>query len=263
MCPAMISIMAIKAVLTKNHLQRMAAVVFALLVWQAAAMLVNESLLLASPLQVAGRLFSLVGTADFWAAVMHTGCRIVLGFLAGFAAGIGLAIAAGRFKWVEMLLWPFVVTIKTIPVASFVILVLIWLGSRQLSVFISFLMVFPVIYLNTLQGIQSTDTKLLEMAAMFRLTGSQKLRHIYLPHLRPFLTGGCSIALGLSWKSGVAAELIGRPDASMGDMLYMAKIHFDTSELFAWTFVIILLSLLFEKLFLYGLKACFEKAVKG
>lgn len=254
--------MAIKKLLQRQSVQRVAAVLFALLVWQAAALMIHDHLLLASPIQVAGRLFALIGTAAFWQTILHTGTRIVFGFLMGFFTGIALAILAGRFKWVEMLLWPFVVTIKTIPVASFVILVLIWLGSRQLSVFISFLMVFPVMYLNTLQGIQSTDHKLLEMAKMFRLSGGQKLKHIYLPHLRPFLTGGCSIALGLSWKSGVAAELIGRPDASMGDMLYMAKVHFDTSELFAWTFVIILLSLMFEKLFLLGLKTCFDEVIK-
>ena len=254
--------MAIKNLFKKQPVQRAAAVLFALLVWQVAALLVNESLLLASPIQVAGRLFALIGTADFWQTILHTGSRIVLGFLMGFFVGISLAILAGRFHWVEMLLWPFVVTIKTIPVASFVILVLIWLGSQQLSVFISFLMVFPVMYLNALQGIQSTDKKLLEMARMFRLSNGQKLKHIYLPHLRPFLTGGCSIALGLSWKSGVAAELIGRPDVSMGDMLYMAKVHFDTGELFAWTFVIILLSLLFEKVFLLGLKSCFDEVIK-
>lgn len=254
--------MAIKHLIKKQPVQRGAAVLFALLVWQGAALLVHEPLLLASPIQVAGRLFALIGTADFWQTILHTGSRIVFGFLMGFLVGIGLAILAGRFQWVETLLWPFVVTIKTIPVASFVILVLIWLGSRQLSVFISFLMVFPVIYLNTLQGIQSTDKKLLDMAAIFHLSNAQKLKYIYLPHLRPFLTGGCSIALGLSWKSGVAAELIGRPDFSMGDMLYMAKVHFDTGELFAWTFVIILLSLLFEKLFLYVLKTCFDEVIR-
>lgn len=245
-----------------QKVQRTAAVAFALLLWQLAALLLNEPLLLASPVQVAGRLFALVGEKSFWHTVVYTALRIIAGFFLGFFTGILLAILAGRFRWVEMLLWPFVVTVKSIPVASFVILVLIWLGSQQLSIFISFLMVMPVMYLNTLQGLQSTDKKMLEMAGIFRLTALQKLKHIYLPHLRPFLTGACSIALGLSWKSGVAAELIGRPNFSMGDMLYMAKVHMDTADLFAWTFVIILLSLLFEKLFLFYMKKGFERVIQ-
>ncbi len=245
-----------------QKVQRTAAVAFALLVWQIAALLLNEPLLLASPVQVAGRLFALMGENSFWHTVAYTALRILAGFFLGFFTGILLAILAGRFKWLEMLLWPFVVTVKSIPVASFVILVLIWLGSQQLSIFISFLMVFPVIYVNTLQGLHSTDPKILEMAKIFHLTALQKLKHIYLPHLRPFLTGACSIALGLSWKSGVAAELIGRPNFSMGDMLYMAKVHMDTADLFAWTFVIILLSLLFEKLFLFCMKKGFERVIR-
>lgn len=253
--------MASKVYFNKNRLQRMAAVLFALLVWQAAAMLVNEELLLASPVQVAGRLFSLMGTESFWQTVGYTALRIVSGFLLGFAAGIVLAILAGRFKWLEILLWPFVVTIKSIPVASFVILVLIWLTSRHLSVFISFLMVFPVIYLNTLQGLKATDGKMLDMAKMFRLPFGKKLKYIYLPQLQPFLFSACSIALGLSWKSGVAAELIGRPNFSMGDMLYMAKVHMDTADLFAWTVIIIVLSQLFEKLFLMLLKKGYEGVI--
>ena len=255
--------MVINAIFKKQSVQRAAAVLFALLVWQAAALAVNEPLLLASPIQVAGRLFALIGTENFWSTLLNSGARIVFGFFMGLTTGVGLAILAGRFKWLEMLLWPFVVTIKSIPVASFIILVIIWLGSLHLSLFISFLMVFPVIYLNTLQGLKSTDPKMLEMAKMFRLSSGQKLKYIYLPHLQPFLTGGCSIALGLSWKSGVAAELIGAPDFTIGDMLYRAKVDWNTEDLFAWTVVIILLSLLFEKLFLYLLKTGFEEVMKS
>ena len=65
------------------------------------------------------------------------------------------------------------------------------------------------------------------------------------------------MALGICWKSGVAAEVIGLPDGSIGDALYRAKITLSTGELFAWTFVIILLSAGFEKLLL----ALLDKAV--
>ena len=245
-----------------KKIQRALAVLFALCVWQAAAMLLGEPLLLASPVQVAGRLFSLILTEKFWSTVGYTTLRIVCGFLLGFGVGVVLAVLAGRYQGLETLLWPFVVTIKSIPVASFVILVLIWLSSRQLSVFIAFLMVFPVIYLNTLQGLKATDGRMLEMAKMYRLSFSRKLKYIYVPQLQPFLMSACSIALGLSWKSGVAAELIGRPDLSMGDMLYMAKVHMDTADVFAWTVVIILLSQLFEKLFLKLMKKGFERVMK-
>ena len=110
-----------------------------------------------------------------------------------------LAVAAGRLRVLELLLWPYVTAIKSVPVASFIIICLIWMSTRQLAVFISFLMVFPVIYSNTLQGIKSADGALLEMARVYRVPFSRRLGYIYAPQVKPFLLSGCSVALGMSW----------------------------------------------------------------
>ena len=114
-------------------------------------------------------------------------------------------------------------------------------------------MVFPVIYTNTLNGIRSTDRGLLEMAAVFGMSPWVKLWYIYVPQAMPYFRAGCSVALGLCWKAGTAAEVIGIPDRSIGEKLYNAKVYLNTSELFAWTLVIVLASLIFEKLFLAAL----------
>ena len=144
--------------------------------------------------------------------------------------------------------------IKSIPVASFVILALIWIGSENLSVLISFLVVFPMIYINTIAGLKSTDKKLLEMAQVFSLNLPRRIRFIYLPALMPYLISGCRIALGMSWKSGIAAEVIGVPGRTIGEKLYLSKIYLATSDVFAWTIVIILISAAFEKAFLWLLE---------
>ena len=100
-------------------------------------------------------------------------------------------------------------------------------------------------------GLQSTDPKLLEMAVVFRMPVWRKIRFIYLPALVPYLVSGCRIALGMSWKSGAAAEVIGLPEHSIGEHLYMAKIYLETADLFAWTLVIILVSAVFEQIVLF------------
>ncbi len=220
----------------------------ALLIWQAGSMIMGQELLLVSPLKVVLRLSVLVTESDFWKTVLSSFIRIVSGFIIALAAGIILAAGASRLKLMETLLWPWMITIKSVPVASFIILSLIWLSSRQLPVFISFLMVFPVIYSNILEGIKSTDKKLLEMAQLFRVSLGRKLRYIYLPQLRPFIVSACSVSLGLSWKAGVTAEIIGIPSGSIGERLYQAKVYLDTADLFAWTVVIVIISVLFEKL---------------
>ena len=220
-----------KALLKNNTIRKIAAVALALLLWQAGAMAVNLPMLLVTPVEVVKRLFTLVLEARFWRTLLFSFSRIVLGFAIAFAAGCLLGVLSGKWPLLETLLWPYVITIKTVPVASFIIISLIFFSARQLPTFISFLMVFPVIYSNVLEGIRSTDRELLEMAQVFRIPWIRRLGYIYLPHLRPVLFSACSVALGMSWKSGVAAEVIGVASGSIGEKLYESKIYFMTEVL--------------------------------
>jgi len=229
-------------------------VLSALLVWQLASVLVGSSLLLVSPIEVVKRLFTLVLEAEFLSVIGFTFKRIALGFLFGLLLGVVLSLLAGRFSLVETMLWPYMVTIKSVPVASFVVIALIWFKASNLSFLISFLMVLPIIYTNVLDGIKAVDKKMLQMADVFKMPFSRRLRYIWLPFVKPYLISGCRISLGLAWKSGVAAELIGYPEGSVGESLYYSKLYLATSDLFAWTVVIVLLSVLFERLVLAILK---------
>ena len=234
----------------KSRLAQLAAVGFWLVVWQIAAMVIGQEVFLVSPLQAIGTLLELLPQADFWQRVGFSAGRILLGFGLGAVFSVVLAVAAERWAWVETLLSPVMQLVKATPVASFIILALVWVSGSSLSILISFLMVLPVLYGAVRTGIESVDGQLLEMAEVFRLPLGRRVRAIWLPAVLPAFRQGCSVALGICWKSGVAAEVIGLPDGSIGDALYRAKITLSTGELFAWTFVIILLSAAFEKLFL-------------
>lgn len=224
------------------------AAAFWLLVWQLAARWVNEPLLLVSPFSALNRLTELVREAAFWRAVWFTVGRILLGYAGSCVAGIGLAVLAYRLRLVRQLLSPLTATVKAIPVASFVILALLWVSSKNLSVLVSLLIGFPILYTNVLAGLDSTDPKLLEMARVFRVPFSAQLRTLYLHQAVPFLRSGMGLAMGLCWKSGVAAEVIGIPSGSIGERLYTAKVYLETPDLFCWTLVIVLLSVGCERL---------------
>lgn len=239
--------------------ERLFAVLLALALWQLGAMFLGNSLLLVTPVQVAVRLFELLQEPDFYAVTGFSFARIVSGFLLGFVSGTLLAMLAGRWHWVEVLLWPYITVIKTTPVASFIILCLIWLDSSNLSVFIAFLMVLPIVYSNMLEGIKAADGKLIEMAKLFHVSYGQRLLYVYLPQIKPYLLSACSIGLGLSWKAGIAAEVIGIPDGSIGERLYEAKVYLSSADLFAWTVVVILISVLFEKLVMLLLKKSYQR----
>jgi NitT/TauT family transport system permease protein len=226
-------------------------ILFWLLVWQAASMAVHNNIILVGPLEVLSALLRQAGLPDFWKTIGYSFGKISLGFLMAFITGIFAGGAACRFPIIGDLLSPLMALIKSVPVASFVILALIWAGSENLSVIIGFLVVFPMIYIQTIAGIESTDPHLLEMAKVFQMSELKKFFYLYRPALLPYLAAGSRVALGMSWKSGIAAEVIGVPLHSIGEKLYLAKIYLSTADLFAWTLVIILLSMLFETIFLW------------
>ena len=218
------------------------------MVWQAASAAVGQ------------RFFAGVAAGRFECAVSIDGhprrftsrClssfgRILEGFAMAMALGLALAAAAHRCWPLRTLIAPPMAAIKATPVASFVILALIWVPSRSLSVLTGFLMVLPIAYTNALAGLQSADPNLLEMARAFRFGPVARARAVYLPAAWPHLIAACELSLGLCWKAGIAAEVIGLPDHSIGEALYRAKIFLNTPDLFAWTIAIVLLSVTFEK----------------
>ena len=239
----------------RKTIYRMFAAAFWLCIWQLAAMLVGQEILLASPLAAAVRFVELVSTAAFWHAALFSLVRIFGGFLLGLAAGVLFAALAMRFEAVRILISPIYSILRAIPVASFVIVALIWISSASLSVLISFLIVFPIIYAGMLSEIERTDPDMLEMARVFRLSAGKKLLYVYaLPAMKGF-EAACATAIGLAWKSGVAAELISIPTGSIGEKLYMAKVYLMTGDLFAWTAAIVLLSAACAGLFKFLLRA--------
>lgn len=234
----------------KYRIIRILAVLFWVGIWQIASMWLGQEILLASPVSVLKKLSELIFTVDFWQSIGFSFGRIIFGFTLAVVLGILLGIAAYVSEVVEILLNPLISVIKSTPVASFIILCLIWIPSRNLSVFISFLMVLPVIYTNFLTGIRQTDRQLLEMADVFGISMRRRIGYIYFSQVLPYFVTACRLSLGMCWKAGVAAEVIGVPSGSLGEKLYHAKIYLNTPELFAWTIVIIVISVLFETCFL-------------
>ena len=245
--------------MSKTTLQKAFAVFLALLLWQIAAVVLDLGFLLVTPVEVAGRLLTIWFDPEFWPTVANSLLRLALGFGIAFTAACLMAAIAGRFHFVEILLWPYIVTFTSVPLISFIIIFLIWLSTSQLAIFVSFLVVFPVIYSNVLEGIKSTDPQLLEMARLYKVPWGRRILFIYLPNIKPFIVSSCSIAVGMAWRSVVAAEVLGIVDGSVGEKLYKSKIYLETCELFAWSAIIVLISTLLGKVFMYALNKAFAR----
>lgn len=218
--------------------------------WQIFSLSIHNRILLVGPIETIKALYRLAFTLSFWKSVCFSFFRISLGFFLAFFAGLITGSLSHAKPVVGEFLAPPVQLMKSIPVASFVILALIWTGSKNLSVFISFLVVYPAIHISVCAGLFQTDRQLLEMAQVFRVPLYRKILYIHRRALCPYLVSACKTSLGMAFKSGIAAEVIGVPSGSIGEGLYQAKIYLSTAELFAWTVTIILLSAACEKIFL-------------
>ena len=237
------------------------AVAVWLIVWEIAARLLDREIFLVSPIKAIVRFGELAMTSEFWLSVVGSFARIAIGFLFAVLIGVLLAAISSKYKRVRELFAPIMLAIRAVPIASFIILALICFSSKYLSVLISFMIVLPTIYENVFTGIAETDKSLIEMAQVFRLTQSKKSRYIYLPEVFPYFKSACKTAVGMAWKAGVAAEVIGTPKGSIGAMLHQAKIYLETADLLAWTIGIVLMSLLMEKVFIWVIE-CAGAAVR-
>lgn len=219
---------------------------FWLLVWCAAAWIVGMDLLLPGPWTVLRTLGGLVSGAQFWQITGLTLARIFLGLLAGVVLGVLIAVLTCASVWCDRILSPAVKVIRATPVASFILLILLWVATGRVPGVISALMVLPVIWGNVSRGIRETDRQLLELARAYRFGRGKTVKLVYLPSVAPYFNAGVETGLGLAWKAGVAAEVLCHPKLGVGTQIFYARNNLETPELFAWTLVVILLSFLVE-----------------
>lgn len=223
-------------------LKKLLIAVFWLIVWQIAAILVDNSVLLVGPAETLRALLELLPERSFLTAISATTARICAGFAVGALAGVLLAAVSYRLPAVRELLSPIIGLMKSVPVVSFIIILIIWFGSRMLSFYVTLIVVLPMLYIGTLEGLISTDKRLLEMAEIFRMSPVRRARGIYFPQLCPHLMSSLSLAAGMAFRSGVAAEVIGQPLGSLGNELYRAKIYLETDRLLAVTLTSVVLA---------------------
>ena len=214
--------------------------------WQIAALYVGKELLIPSPETVLKTFAAFLSEKEFYINIAYSVGRICAGFLLSLMFGALLSFFTSFVPLGKRLIYPAMSIIKATPVASFIILALLWIKTTYVPVFISFLMVMPVVWANMSQGFETADKKLIEAAAVYKMSFLRQLKYIYLPNCVSYFKNSASAGIGLAWKSGIAAEVICSPKFAIGSRLYSAKIYLETAELFAWTGAVIVLSIIIE-----------------
>ena len=226
-----------------------------ILLWQYAADRLDKSVLLPRPGRVLKAFAELVKSERFGTILRSSLLHIATGFAAALVIGCLLAVLCRFSDLAAAIMIPPMKLVKTVPVVSFIILLLLWVKPERISVVISFLIVLPVVYENVSRGVRETPESMVDMARIFRVPLLRRLRFLYLPNAVPYATAAVSSGLSLCWKAGIAAEIIGLSKDSIGRQLYDAKLYLDTENLFAWTIVVILVSVVMEWLIMIVFRA--------
>lgn len=224
-------------------------ILFWLLIWQLVALIVGEELFVPSPLSVVTALYNLLLLAESWIIIFKSIIRVALGMLIATVLGIILACLTSKSKLLDKLFSPMISIIKATPVASFVILALIWLGSEMLPILICSLMALPLIWISVSDGIHAISKEDINVAKIFKFKTAKTIKIIYIPTIAPYFISASKTAVGLAWKAGVAAEVIAHTPLSIGKSLSNARIYYEIPDVFAWTVIVIILSMLIEHIY--------------
>lgn len=246
--------------ITKNkRLQSLLFILFWLLLWEVAAKIVNMPVILPSISQTLHALVGMAQHADFYRNVSLSLLRVFWGVGASIVVGIVLGIFSGLYDAAYRFFNPIMSVIKATPVVSFIILALVWMKTDNIPIFVCFLMCVPIIWTNVMQGVRDTDKRLLQMCSVYQISKFRVIREVYLPSVRGYIFSSIAASIGIGWKSTVAAEVIARPEISIGGGMYETKIYLQTENLFALTLVVIVLSFIIE----YAIKNLLNKLSKG
>lgn len=232
----------------RNTLLILLSTVFWLAVWHVASIKINLDLIIPSPIDALKKTAELMGNGNFLKICLGSVVRIFLGAVIGVAAGTLLAAIGHIVPIVKYLTYPVMTVIKATPVASFIVLLLILIGKNSVPSVTSALISVPILWANVSQGIDGIDKSLTEVCEVYDVPFFKRLRVLWIPSVMPNFTAGIKSCIGLSWKAGIAAEVLCTPTDSIGLKIHETRIYLETSELFAWTLVVIILSLAFEKL---------------
>lgn len=228
--------------------------VWAIASWKTA----DYSVLFPSPAAVAKTLWKMLGTAEYYRTVLRSFRNVAAGIVVSVAGGVLLAFLTWRVRPVRDLILPLMTVIKATPVASFIVLALIWIGTGVIPSFITGLIVLPVVWTNLDEGLRKQDPLLVEVAKAYRMPFWRRVRCLILPSVKPYFLSACRTSIGLVWKAGIAAEVIAHPRGTIGTAINDTRQYIEYEEVFAWTLTVILLSLLIE----FGLMALLAKLEK-
>lgn len=224
------------------------SIFFLFLLWVVAGAIVDNSLLLPQPIDVIVAFGKIFIETDSLSVILFTILRLFVGLLVAAVFGLFLGVLAGFKKGFATFFNPVVTILRTIPVISITVILLIMFGFSLTPYIITFLMLFPLIYQGTYGAIVDIDKELIDVYKLENDNFWSGLIHCYFPLISSNIRTALLQSLGLGIKVLVMAEYLSQTKNSIGNQLYLAKVNLQYDQVFAWTMLLIFIALIFELL---------------
>lgn len=232
----------------KRGIFSVAAVAILFLLWHIGAVTIGNSFILPGVADTFNALFRILKDSGFLPTVLLTLSRVMLGLILGIVLGSVLGFVAHKSLFMSTFIGLFITIVKSTPIASIIILLWLMLGGNALAIFVTILMVFPIISENVIAGLNNIDPALSEVCDIYNVKGFNRFKILVFPSVFRYIVPAMITSAGLAWKAEVAAEIIGYVSKSVGSYINDAKSNFDTDEVFAWTMIVVVFSVLIEHL---------------
>ncbi|MFT9496561.1 ABC transporter permease [Anaerosolibacter sp.] len=231
----------------RELLYTMLSIIILLIFWKVVSLIIDKEILVPSPEKTFIEIINIIQSAYFIPSLVNTLKRALVGFIMAVGIGIFLGMMGGLFKPIYYLLRPIVLVNKAVPTMAMILLALIWLESEKAPVLVGFVVIFPIIYENVVQGIRNVDVKLIEMMKIYDVSRWDMIKELYIPSMRTYLYGAMTAAMGLNLKIIIAAEVLSQPRISMGTSFQIEKVNLNTAGVFAWSLITIVLAGVLEQ----------------
>ena len=237
----------ILSTIKKNRISGV-SVLFLLLLWETLSRSIDREIIFPSLLRILGELQRIVTNPQSWLVIGKTMQRTAGTFLLDLLLALMIGVPAGLWRRVEQSIKPLETAFRAVPTMGIVLLALIWLESETTPVFVSSLIVFPILYRAVVDGIHHVDSRLIEFHTVHKVGAAKTLRHLYIPSLLPFLKMGINASLGLCLKVMITAEVLSQPSLAIGTVFQIERAMLNTAAVIAWCIVVIALSALLDGL---------------
>ena len=232
-------------------------ILFAL--WFLLYVTVANDYLIPSPIEVIQASFLNLVTLEFYSHLSSTILRVIFALIISFTLGIFLAIPSHLFKNVENVMLPILSVIRSLPVLAILLIILIFTPRIVAPVIVCVLSLFPIVYSQTLNYLNSISLKQREMLKLYKVPVKNQIFSVYLKGYLPLLIKESTTLFSFSLKLVVSAEILANVFKSIGGDISNASICANVTQMFSLTLLVCLIGIIVE---FFGKFICFQMEKK-